>query len=1008
MTLLKMNRSPSPPALRILVLLFLSSLGTAMGLGVVDPRVEYLESPLGIDVRQPRLGWKLESTERAQSQGAYRVLVASSLELLGEDKGDLWDSGKVVSGGNIQIAYAGKPLASRQLCHWKVMVWNQDDRPSEWSKPVAWSMGLLDPADWKAGWIGYDKVPAEPARQASEVIIVKALYGATGNTAKQVDVTEELRRRVADGAIEIVVDKGLAGSDPAEGIKKALQVEFTLDGVTLKRRIGEGQKFMLHSTTAKELRDRSYLPSPHLRREFAVTGAVKRAMIHVSAQGVFELRLNGRRVGDEFYMPGWTDYRKRIYYRSYNVTELLEQGPNAIGAILGDGWFRGNISILGQNQYGRQLRLMAQLEIDYDDGRNETIATDASWKAAFGPILLSDMHAGEIYDARLEMPGWDRPGHADQEWAPVDTGSALKETPLIQAYPGDPVRRTAELATVKLTEPLPGIHVFDMGQNFSGWVRLKVRGRAGDKVVMRFGEMLNEDGTVFTDNLRSARATDTYILKGGEEEIWEPHFTFHGFRYVEVTGLDDKPAPDLLTGIVVHTDARMTSSFECSDPMLNQLHRNIVWGQRSNYLEVPTDCPQRDERLGWTGDTQVYIRTGTYHQDVAAFFTKWMVDLMDSVDGRGVFGNQAPVFHGHGSPGWSDAGIICPWTIYKIYGDTRIIEVHYDVMARYLEACGKNGLNGLRQGMGDWLSIGSNTPKDLVSVAYYAYCSHLMAEMAAAIGKDEDARKYRELFGRIREHFQKSFVEPDGKIRGHTQTGYCMALHYDLLTNEQRARAAEHLVERIKAADHHHSVGFLGVPILLPTLTQIGRSDLAYRLLRNKTYPSWGYSVEQGATTIWERWDSWTLEGGFNAGEMNSFNHYAFGSCGEWMFSSMLGIDTAGAAFREIVMKPEIGHGITWARGHYDSIHGRIASEWRIGEGRLQWNVTIPANTVANLHVPAGRLADLTDLNEDGRPLADAHGVVFLREEGGRVVLRVGSGNYSIGAIWPAGEAAAD
>jgi alpha-L-rhamnosidase len=433
-----------------------------------------------------------------------------------------------------------------------------------------------------------------------------------------------------------------------------------------------------------------------------------------------------------------------------------------------------------------------------------------------------------------------------------------------------------------------------------------------------------------------------------------------------------------------------------------------VWGQRSNYLEVPTDCPQRDERLGWTGDTQVYIRTGTYHQDVAAFFTKWMVDLMDSVDGRGVFGNQAPVFHGHGSPGWSDAGIICPWTIYKIYGDTRIIEVHYDVMARYLEACGKNGLNGLRQGMGDWLSIGSNTPKDLVSVAYYAYCSHLMAEMAAAIGKDEDARKYRELFGRIREHFQKSFVEPDGKIRGHTQTGYCMALHYDLLTNEQRARAAEHLVERIKAADHHHSVGFLGVPILLPTLTQIGRSDLAYRLLRNKTYPSWGYSVEQGATTIWERWDSWTLEGGFNAGEMNSFNHYAFGSCGEWMFSSMLGIDTAGAAFREIVMKPEIGHGITWARGHYDSIHGRIASEWRIGEGRLQWNVTIPANTVANLHVPAGRLADLTDLNEDGRPLADAHGVVFLREEGGRVVLRVGSGNYSIGAIWPAGEAAAD
>lgn len=992
-----MKPSPFPltSLLRSLVFSFLPFLTSALGIGVGDPRVEYLQNPQGIDIVEPRLGWQLKSGQRGVSQQAYRVLVASSLELLKADKGDLWDTGKVASGANIQIAYGGKPLASHQECHWKVMVWDQDNKPSQWSDPARWSMGLLHASDWKAEWIGYDKIPAQPIRQASEVKIVKALYGVSGNPTQQTDVTASLQQQVAGGAIVIKVENGLSKNDPAPGAVKALEVEYTLDGETLKRRVQEGQEFMLHGTTVKELQDRSYLPSPHLRREFAVKGAVKRAMVHVSAQGIFELRLNGQRVSDEFYMPGWTDYRKRIYYRSYDVTELLAEGPNAIGGILGDGWFRGNISILGQNMYGKQLRLLAQMEIEYEDGRRETVASDSSWKAAFGPILLSDMQAGETYDARLQMPGWDRPGYSDGDWAPVETGSVLKEKPLIQSYPGDPVRRTGEVKTAKLTEPLPGIHVFDMGQNFSGWVRLKVQGNAGDRVVMRFGEMLNEDGTVFTDNLRSARATDTYILKGGGEETWEPHFTFHGFQYVEVTGLNAKPSPDLLTGIVIHTDSPMTSSFECSNPMLNQLHRNILWGQRSNYLEVPTDCPQRDERLGWTGDTQVYIRTGTYHQDVAAFFTKWMVDVMDSVNDKGLFGNQAPVFHGHGSPGWADAGIICPWTIYQVYGDTRIIEQHYDVMARYLEACGKNGLNGLGDGFGDWLSIGSDTPKEVISVAYYAYSSHLMAEMASLIGKDDDARKYRELFGRIREHFQKSFVDPDGKIKGHTQTAYCMALSYDLLTDEQRTQAANHLVERIQEKDYHHSVGFLGVPILLPTLTEIGRSDLAYRLLQNTSYPSWGYSVEQGATTIWERWDSWTKEKGFNAGAMNSFNHYAYGSCSEWMFRSMLGIDTKGAGFKEIVMKPEIGHGITWAKGHYDSIHGRIASDWKLADGRLLWKVAVPANTSATIHVPVGSLGEVM---EGGRPVSQAPGVEILRQDEKTVVIRVGSGSYDFEA----------
>jgi len=562
---------------------------------------------------------------------------------------------------------------------------------------------------------------------------------------------------------------------------------------------------------------------------------------------------------------------------------------------------------------------------------------------------------------------------------------------MIQAYPGVPVRPVQEMPTVKLTEPKPGTYVFDLGQNFSGWARLKVKGQRGDRIHMQFAEMLNPDGTVYTANLRSARAADNYICKGQGEEIWEPHFTFHGFRYVEVTGLRKKPASDTITGIVIQSDSRMTSSFECSNPMLNQLYSNIIWGQRSNYLEVPTDCPQRDERLGWTGDTQVFVRTGTYNQDIGAFFTKWNIDLMDTQNEAGTFGQQAPVFHGHGSPAWADAGVICPWTIYKVYGDVRMVETHYDAMARFIEYCRSKGLAGPGGGFGDWLAIGSKTPKELISAAYFGYTTSLMAEIADALGKQGDAAKYRSLFKDICTHFQTTFVRPDGKITDESQTSYCLALHFNLLTDVQREQAARHLVDRIKAKNYHLSVGFVGASILLPTLTDIGRPDLAYRLIQNKTYPSWGYSIEQGATTIWERWNSYTKKDGFGDVGMNSFNHYAYGACGEWIFRSMLGIDTEGAGFKTILMKPELGQGVSWARGHYDSIHGRIRSDWNVDGMTFKWNVIIPPNTTATLYLPANRVKDVT---ESGDPAQRARGVTFVRMEPNRAVFRVASGNY--------------
>ena len=1001
------------------------SLSNASGGEHVSPvalRCEYLVNPEGMDVPSPRLSWEIcgkpeggnLKAERGVRQTAYRVLVASSRELLKKNQGDLWDTGKVMSDQSNQLAYAGKPLSSRMPCFWKVMVWpalsgvegDVAGTPTAWSAPAYWSMGLLEASSWKAEWIGLDKAPENKPEQstaqegANEPIVIKrAIYGVLNNPSIRVDVKEVLQKRVDAGNRRVIATNDLAGKDPAPGRKKKLRVECSVGGKHVKGTVPENIELDLSTGGIRK----QYLPSPYLRKEFNVSAPVKRAVIYVTAQGFFELHLNGKRVSDEYFMPGWTDYRKRIYYRSYDVTDMLSRGPNVIGAILGDGWFRGNISNLGQNHYGKRIRLMSQLHIDYADGRSEMIPSDKSWKASFGPIIESDMQAGETYDARREMPGWDRSGFLlrsaseatagqvdESNWVAVDSGSTIQ--PMIQAYPGVPVRKTQALPTVQLTEPTPDAYVFDLGQNFSGWIRLKVSGEAGDKVVMRFAEMLNADGTVYTENLRSARATDTYILKGGAEEVWEPRFTFHGFRYVQITGLRGQPSPEMVTGMVIHSDAPMTSSFECSNPMLNQLHQNIVWGQRSNYLEVPTDCPQRDERLGWTGDTQVFIRSGCYNQDVASFFTKWIVDLMDTQNSEGTFGQQAPVFHGHGSPAWADAGVICPWTIYRVYGDLRLIKQHYGAMTRFIDYCGQKGLKGPgNRGFGDWLAVGSKTPKELISAAYFGYSTSLMIEMADALGKSADAAQYRKLFQDIRADFQKSFVDADGKIAGDSQTGYCLALHFNLLTAVQREQAAAHLVNRIKAKDTHLSVGFVGVSLLLPTLTEIGRSDLAYQLIQNKTYPSWGYSIEQGATTIWERWNSYTKDKGFGNAGMNSFNHYAYGACGEWMFRSMLGIESDGAGFRKIVMKPELGEGITWAKGHYDSINGRIESGWEIEDGNFRWSIVVPPNTSATVYVPAQKVEDVSI---DGQMGGSSPDVEFLRMENGRALFKVGSGRY--------------
>lgn len=746
-------------------------------------------------------------------------------------------------------------------------------------------------------------------------------------------------------------------------------------------------------------------PSPYLRKEFKVNRKIRRATVYVSALGLFELFINGHRVGRDHFTPGWTNYRKRVYYLTYDVTDLLKDGDNAIGAILANGWYAGYVGFDPMHKkrardrafYGQTPALLAQLEIECEDGKIQIVATDENWKASTGPIRKTDILMGETYDARLEMPGWDRPGFDDQAWKIVTLMDAAKCK--IEAYPGVTVQVTQEIRPIEITKPKEGVYVLNMGQNFAGRVRLKVKGKAGTKVVLRFAEMLHKDGSIMTENLRRARCTDTYIFRGnGKDEIWEPRFTYHGFQYVELTGYPGKPDLGAITGIVLHSAAPVAGSFECSNAVVNKLYSNITWTQRANFFDIPTDCPQRDERLGWTGDAQIYIRSATYNMDVAAFFKKWLVNLEDDQRPSGAFPDFAPLpyLQYEPSPGWMDAGVICPFTIYQVYGDTHVIEHHYEAMTKFMHFLLRTSNDYLRSPRGhcwgDWLSIGGRTSNDLIATAYFAYDAKLMAEMAAAIGRMEDAQRYARLFDNIKTAFNKAYVSANGRIKGDTQTCYALALYMDLLPQALKEKAGARLVELIRERNWHLSTGFLGVKYLLPALTEEGYVDVAFRLLTNKTYPSWGYSIENGATTIWERWNSYKKGKGFQDSYMNSFNHYAFGSVCEWMFASMAGIDTDGAGFKRITIRPQPGgSGITYTKASYDSIYGRIATYWRVRDGKFLLDLTIPANTTATVYIPA---RDADSITEGGKPASKAEAVRFLRIGDGRAVFAVGSGRY--------------
>jgi alpha-L-rhamnosidase len=879
---------------------------------------EYRHNPLGIDVQQPRFAWKLQTDRQGARQVAWQLVAASQPDRLVPGQADLWDSGKVESDQSVQVVYAGHPLTSRQRIYWQVTIWDETGASAQ--SEIAWfEMGLLKPTDWQSRWIG------------------SAFSGGA----------------------------------------------------------------------------RSMFPVPYLRKGFTLPAGVAAARLYVTALGLLECSINGQRVSEDVFAPGWTDYHQRVQYVAYDVTHLLQAGENAIGAMLGDGWAVGYQGWQHRQNYVDRPQLLAQLEITLQDGSTQSVPSDGSWMVGFGPITHSDFLMGEAYDARKEIPGWNAPGFDAASWLPATTFDH-PEVRLV-ATNGPTVRRIEALPPV--TEPLNRgsmgrkRYLFDLGQNMVGWVRFKGIAPAGTTVIIRFAEVLSPDGSPYLTNLRSAHATDYYTFKGtGEEEVWEPAFTFHGFRYLEIEGYGGPVSRETITGVVVHSDIPQTGAFECSDPLLNQLQRNILWGQKGNFVDVPTDCPQRDERLGWTGDIQVFVRTAAFNMDVAGFMTKWAYDVTDSQGPAGEIPAVVPFAADvprDGGPAWADAAVICPWTIYLCYGDSRILEQSYSTMTHFMDFLLANSPGYVRcaadwegwPGFGDWLSINASTPRDLLGTAFLAYDASLMAKIAAILGKTDDAARYQQLFEDVKAVFASRYLvgsqveivpvtpseirrqmdEADALSRGNlrqidygpitsqvfntefftpTQTAYVLALHFDLLPEAMRPAAVAELVADLERRGMHLSTGFVGSPYLNHVLSRFGRLDAAYALLNQQSWPSWLYAVTQGATTIWERWDGWTQENGFQTPDMNSFNHYAYGAIGAWLYNTVAGIeiDPEAPGYKHAILCPQPGGDLTYARASLDTVYGRLASAWKRDGSTFTYDIVVPPNTTATVHLPhAGR-----------------------------------------------------
>lgn len=717
--------------------------------------------------------------------------------------------------------------------------------------------------------------------------------------------------------------------------------------------------------TAINFKEYSY-PSPLFRKEFIVAKKIRSARMYCTSLGLYEASLNGKKVGDELFTPGWTSFQKRLQHQVYDVTGMISSGKNAVGIMLGNGWYRAFRPNSNDNQNITDLEVLAQIEIEFTDGTKQVVKTDDTWKSSTGPILFSEIYNGEVYDARLEKTGWNTVGYDESGWQGVKL-TGTQKSQIVTAV-SEPVRKIEEITPVEIIITPEGDTVLDMGQNMVGWCRLSVDCPAGTVIRLRHAEVLDKEGNFYTENLRTAKQEVVYKCKGGGPEVFEPTFTFQGFRFVDISGYPKAVTKDLITGVVIHSDLERTGTFSCNNELLNQLQHNIIWGQKGNFLDVPTDCPQRNERLGWTGDAQVFAPTSCYNMQSAGFWTKWLYDLEADQHDDGAVPHVIPNVLGRGgSTGWADASVIVPWVLYQSYGDTRILEDQYTSMKRWVEFMRKQAgekylYKPKDRQFGDWLAFattrsdypGATTDKDFLSAAYFYYSTNLLAGIAEILGKTDDANTYRNLCGNIKSAFKKEYVTPNGRLSSNTQTAYVVALSFGLLPENLEENAAARLAEDVNQFGHI-TTGFLGTADICHVLSKYGYLEEAYKLLYRKEYPSWLYPVTKGATTIWERWDGIKPDGTFQNAGMNSFNHYAYGAVGDWMYKVVAGIkpDEKVPGYKHILIQPHPFGEMNQVKASHKSLYGTVSSEWEIKGGVCRLTVVIPANTTAEILVPA-------------------------------------------------------
>ena len=897
-----------------LVLLYLFGVAHSQNLFVRDLTCEHKNNPIGIDVTQPRLSWKISGTGNSIMQTAYSLRVSTDSRFSTTKL--IWQSGKIQSDESILRSYEGPDLKSGKKYFWQVKLWDNKGNESKWSQVASWEMGLLSKTEWKAKWI-------------------------------------------------------------------------EMDGDTLR-----------------------YSPSPHFRREFPIDKNIASARVYVTSHGFYELHLNGKKVGDQVLTPGWTSYGKRLQYQVYDVTNMLVKGNNAIGAVLGDGWYRGTLA-WGNNWaiYGKTLGLLLQLKITYTDGSESLIVSDETWKAYNnGAIRMNDIYNGETYDATKKLTGWSMPEYSNMNWVNVKTTN-YNNNNLIASEGSQPVK-VQEIKPVRIFRTPKGNLIADMGQNMVGWIRMKVSGDKGTVVTLRHAEVMDKSGEFYTTNLRAAKSQLTYTLAGTGEEIYEPRFTFMGFRFVEVIGFPGELTTDDLTGIVVHSDMKVTGSYESSNPLLNQLQHNIQWGQKGNFVDVPTDCPQRDERLGWTGDAQAFCRTAAFNMDVSSFFTKWLKDISADQKPGGEVPDVIPdvlnkqnALTAQPSAGWGDVSVIAPWTMYLVYGDKRFLENQYPSMKAWVEYIRKKaGDSYIWKGgskYGDWLFYhppvnnhtepDGHTEQDFIATAFYAYSASILSATAKELGITADEKIYSDLFQVIKGVFINEYVTKAGRVGTNSQTSYVLALMFNLLPDNLRDKSVTFLVEDIKSRRNRLSTGFLGTPYLCHVLSDNGYTDVAYDLLLQEAYPSWLYPVKMGATTIWERWDGQKTDSTFQDPGMNSFNHYAYGAIGDWMYRVSAGIETMGPGYKHLIIQPHPTDKLTYSRASYESSYGTVASGWERKDVTLTVKVLIPANTTARIILPAKGPDKVT---EGGKVLSQNTSLRDIRTSDNKLFMDAGSGEY--------------